>query len=198
MRGRSVLIGVLVAIGVLVTVLMVGRVLLYKPFRIPSENMKPTLVIGDRIAVRRLGGYTPERGDIVVANPPVGAETLECGEPGFDPAARRQACARPTEEQSKQTFVQRVVAVGGDRLKIEDGRAVVNAKRANEPNITPDETCDICNLPREITIPEDHVFLMGDNRGGSADSRLWGPVREDWIVGPVSFRYWPLDRIARP
>ena len=53
-----------------------------------------------------------------------------------------------------------------------------------------------CNLPDEITIPPDHYFMMGDNRGASDDSRYWGPVPRDWIIGQAFFTYWPPDRIG--
>lgn len=196
-RARNLLIAAGVILGAILFLLFVVVPLLFKPFRIPSESMKPTVEIGDRILVRR-GGYTPERGDVVVSQPPAGAEhgRLECGVPGFDPVERRQACPRPTEQRSDQNFVHRVVALGGDRLRIEGGRTFVNGRRQDEPYIEPDESCDVCNLPREITVPEDHVFVMGDNRGASADSRFWGPVKQDWIVGEVAIRYYPLGRFG--
>ena len=53
-----------------------------------------------------------------------------------------------------------------------------------------------CNLPEEITIPPDHYFMMGDNRGSSDDSRFWGPVPRDWIIGKAFSTYWPPDRIG--
>ena len=53
-----------------------------------------------------------------------------------------------------------------------------------------------CNLPRPITIPPDHYFMMGDNRGESQDSRFWGPVPRDWIIGEAFATYWPPDRVG--
>lgn len=55
-----------------------------------------------------------------------------------------------------------------------------------------------CNFREEITIPPDHYFMMGDNRGASSDSRFWGPVPGDWIVGEAILRYWPPGRFGSP
>jgi signal peptidase I len=171
---------------------------LVKPFRIPSASMEPTLDIGQRVLVSRVNYHVsePDRGDVVVFKPPAGADQNECGIPGFEPGARNQACPRPTGGESDQNFIKRIVAVGGDRLRIDRGRAIVNGKVQEEPYIRPDESCGICNLPREIRIPPDHFFMMGDNRGESADSREWGPVPEDQLIGQGFFTYWPPKRIG--
>ncbi len=67
-----------------------------------------------------------------------------------------------------------------------------------EPHARKDAECQACNLPREITVPAGHVFVMGDNRGASDDSRLWGPVRVGAVEGEVRLRYWPLDALGGP
>ena len=53
-----------------------------------------------------------------------------------------------------------------------------------------------CDFPKQITIPPDHYFMMGDNSGASDDSRYWGPVPRDWLIGGAFFTYWPPDRIG--
>lgn len=154
-------------------------------YRIPSESMHPTLRPGNRILVSRLS--QPNRGDVVVSEAPVGALSNMCG---ADHSAR-QACPEATTRPSGVDFVQRVVAVGGDRLAVRGGRAYVNGEESEAPGVSEDVRCPLCDLPEEITIPDDHVFLMGDNRAASADSRVWGPVPEDWVVGDAVLRYWP-------
>jgi signal peptidase I len=178
--------------------LVIFQAIVAKPYRIPSAAMEPTLEIGDRILVDRTGLAGVGRGDVVVFNPPRGADDNACGTPGHDAAAARQACPEPTPGESEMAFVKRIVAVGGDRLRIEGGRVVLNGERLDEPYIEPSEDCVICNLPREIRIPPDHYFMMGDNRGESADSREWGPVPEDSVVGATVLRYWPLGRFGSP
>jgi signal peptidase I len=118
---------------------------------------------------------------VVVFHPPAGALNEKCGVP----KVRGRACPRPTPERSDASFMARVVAVGGDRFKVIDGVAYLDGHRLEESYVRPDPDCAACNLPREIAVPADHVFLMSDNRGVGADSRHWGPVPEAWITGAV-------------
>jgi signal peptidase I len=167
---------------------------LVKPFRIPSESMVPTLEIGQRVLVDRVSFRfgDPERGDIVVFKPPAGADSNACGVRHSSDSA----CPRPTSDQSDTNFIKRVVAVGGDRLKVIGGGVYINGERQREPYARLNAECGICNLDREIKIPEDHYFMMGDNRGESADSREWGPIPKDWMIGQAFMTYWPPGRIG--
>ena len=165
-----------------------------KPFRIPSESMVPTLAVGQRVLVDRVSFRfsEPERGDIVVFKPPKGADSDTCGVDHSD----RSPCPAPTEDRSETNFIKRVVAVGGDRLRVMGGRVFINGEQQDEPYIRPDDQCGICNLPEEITIPKGHFFMMGDNRGESADSREWGPIPEKWMIGKAFLTYWPPGKIG--
>jgi signal peptidase I len=170
------------------------QAVLVKPFRIPSESMVPTLQIGQRVLVDRVTFRfgEPERGDVVVFKPPAGSNDNVCGirQPSDAP------CPKPTAKRSDTNFIKRVVAVGGDRIKVIDGHVVLNGRRQKEPFIRPDAGCEICNLPREVRIPKGHFFMMGDNRGESADSRYWGPVPKKWLIGQAFVTYWPPGRIG--
>jgi signal peptidase I len=169
---------------------------LIKPYQIPSPSMEPTLDVGQRVLVNRfLYHFTdPSIGDIVVFHPPAGAENgVECGEP----RRPRQACAKPTQERSSENFIKRIVAGPGDTLSIRNGHPVVNGVlKSDEPYIEPCGENPMCDLPEPITIPPDHYFMMGDNRGHSDDSRFWGPVPRDWLIGKAFATYWPPDRIG--
>ena len=167
---------------------------LVKPFRIPSESMVPTLDIGQRVLVDRVTKNFSDysRGDVLVFKPPAGSDTNSCGVRH----SRQSACPRPTDGRSDTNFIKRVVAVGGDRLKVIDGRVYINGKRQKEPYARPSSDCSICNLPEEITIPKGQFFMMGDNRGESADSREWGPVPEKWMIGQAFATYWPPSKIG--
>jgi signal peptidase I len=165
-----------------------------KPYRIPSASMVPTLEISQRVLVDRITMHfsDPGRGDIVVFKPPRGADTDQCGV-SHPPA---EACPEPTPQRSQSNFIKRVVGLPGDHLKVIQGRVWINGKQLKEPYIRPDPSCEICDLPQEITIPPGHFFMMGDNRGESDDSRTWGPVPKKWIIGKAFFTYWPPRRIG--
>ena len=161
--------------------------------------MEPTLDVGQRVLVNRfLYHFTdPAIGDIVVFHPPAGADNgTECGV-----AARRRdgrpARSRPPDESS-QNFIKRIVAGPGDTLcgQATGTRSSTGSRRRDEPYISPCGSGGACNLPKPITIPPDHYFMMGDNRGASDDSRFWGPVPRDWIIGKAFATYWPPDRIG--
>ncbi len=182
---------VAVALGLALAI----QAVLVKPYRIPSESMVPTLEIGQRVLVNRIGHTfsKPEVGDVVVFHPPVGAEAdHQCGAMPEDGAP----CSKPVDQKAKVNFIKRIVAGPGDRLRIDAGHVILNGKRQSEPFARPCGTGDGCDYPTEITIPADHYFMMGDNRGSSDDSRFWGPVPDDWIIGGAFATYWPPSRIG--
>ena len=188
---------VAVALGLAVGI----QAFLIKPFRIPSESMVPTLKIGQRVLVNRIGTHfgDPDRGDVVVFKPPAGADSHRCGIPS-EPADGHP-CAKPTEERSKSNFIKRVIGLPGDTLYVKKNRAYVNGKMLDEPYInksalTAQGCQELCDLTKPIKIPPGHFFMMGDNRGESDDSRDWGPVPKKWIIGGAFFTYWPPDRIG--
>jgi signal peptidase I len=167
-----------------------------KPYKIPSESMEPTLDVGQRVLVNRFIYHfqDPKIGDIVVFHPPAGADSgAECG----IQHSNSEACSEPTEDESSQNFIKRIVALPGDTLSVKEGHPVVNGvMKKDEPYINPCGSGGACNLPKTITIPPDHYFMMGDNRGASDDSRFWGPVPREWIIGEAFATYWPPNRIG--
>jgi signal peptidase I len=140
-----------------------------KPFAIPSPSMEPTLEVGDRVLVSRLTYHfrDPERGDIIVFDPP-----------GYE---------------SPDPFIKRVVAVGGDTVAVHDGVLWVNGTAQDEPYLKEDY---IVEDFAEVTIEPGWVWAMGDNRNNSGDSRVFGPVSEDAIIGVAFAIYWPLGDLG--
>jgi signal peptidase I len=168
-----------------------------KPYRIPSGSMEPTLAVGQRVLVDRIGNdlFAPSVGDIVVFHPPTGAGSQSCGNTNKSGEA---ACDRPVPQESSQNYIKRLVAGPGDRLKIIDGHVWLNGRLQKEPfaNFTGCKGNAECNYPQAITIPAGYYFMMGDNRDFSDDSRFWGPVPRAWIIGAAFFTYWPPGRIG--
>jgi len=197
-RGSSAsgsLLELIVIVAVALGLALGIQAFLVKPYRIPSESMVPTLNIGQRVLVNRIGERfsDPAVGDVVVFHPPAGAERDNtCGAQ----PPQGQVCARPTAEKADVNFIKRVVAGPGDRLAIQDGHVLLNGRRQNEDFARPCGGGPDCSFPREVTIPADHYFMMGDNRGASDDSRFWGPVPREWIIGGAFATYWPPGRIG--
>ncbi|CAB4905772.1 unannotated protein [freshwater metagenome] len=202
-----VAIALLLALGI--------QALLVKPYRIPSESMEPLLVTGQRVLVNRLShhlGSDPSVGDVVVFHPPKGANAEasglqgqeagsgECGDE--DNIAEGRPCSQSIGgEWKSENYIKRVVAGPGDRVSVRNGHVVLNGRQQTEDFIS--DSCDgagdtdtPCSLPKTITVPAGHYFMMGDNRGESNDSRFWGPVPRDWVIGGAFATYWPPKRIG--
>lgn len=156
--------------AVLIALLMQAYVI--KPFQIPTPSMVHTIEIGDRILADRLSYRFGEvqRGDIIVFKSP---------------------------ENSDIDFVKRVIAVGGDTVEVNNHMVIVNGEALVEPYIN---TWVKREPPFERRqVPEGKVFVMGDNRDDSQDSRFWDDpfLDEDAIIGKAIVTYWPPNRIGR-
>jgi signal peptidase I len=192
----STVLSVVLILGLVFTV----QALAVKPYAIPSESMLPTLKIGQRVIVERVGhrlGSTPSVGDVIVFHPAAGADDEACAsdEQG---AGTPTPCAIPAKDHGKVTFIKRVVGVPGDRIRLRRGRVIRNGKATAEPFI---RRCDAdsaaeCTFDHTITVPRDTVYVLGDNRGESKDSRYWGPVRTDWVIGHAVGSYWPPKQVG--
>lgn len=145
--------------------LVAGVLFAIQPIRVHADSMQPTLRSGDEIVIDRLtlALRAPHRGEIVVANSPLGG-----------------------------LVVKRVAALGGDSVGIEDGVLVVNGKQQRENYVDYASIDGVYFGP--VDVPRGDVFLLGDNRGNSEDSRDFGAVPEDEIVGRLLVRLWPLAR----
>jgi signal peptidase I len=175
-----------------------------KPYRIPTGSMEPTLTVGQRVLVNRIGMdfSEPHVGGIYVFHPPEGAEQQECGPTPHVIKLSGAACSAPVPEKASVNFIKRIVAGPGDEIYVKEGH--VFRKAAGTSQFVAEEDSYIkacgtnpeCNFPTPIKIQAGHWFMMGDNRGDSDDSRYWGPVPTGWIIGQAIATYWPPDRIG--
>lgn len=165
-------------IGGGIAIALLIEAFLIQAFWIPSESMTPTLNVDDRVLVNKRA-YTfgdVGRGDIIVFERP-------------------EAAVRPGTEGDTNDLIKRVVAVEGDTIESRQGSVYVNGEPQDESYLEPGTPTN--NLPRQ-RVPPDHVFVMGDNRTNSDDSRMFGPVPEDDIVGKAFWTVWPPGSFGRP
>ena len=167
-KKSRTLLGTVVEIVVIVAaafaIAMLVQLFLVKPFTIHQISMEPTLMEGDRILLNRVVYHfrDPKSGDVVVFHSPI---------------------------NHKEDLVKRIVAVAGDGVAIRDGALYVNGMRQQEPYLLEQDFRG--ELPETI-VPAGQVFVMGDNRNNSGDSRLFGPISTDAIIGEAFFIYWPI------
>jgi signal peptidase I len=170
-NAKSILEWVGVIVGALLVALVIKTFLL-QAFYIPSRSMEPTLRIGDRVLVNKLSykAHDINRGDIVV----------------FE---------RPKDEppDAIKDLIKRVIALPGETISTQNGQVYIDGRPLREPYLPTGTVTD--NLP-PTKIPEGEVFVMGDNRGDSRDSRFFGPIDEDLIVGRAFVRIWPITHLG--
>ena len=145
-------------------------IFLYQPVKVEGTSMMPSLEDQERIFVNKfVYRLEPiERGDIVVFRYP------------RDPS---------------KSYIKRVIAMAGDKIKIDGGEVYVNGHAVNEAYVPP-EYEDERSYP-EITVPAHCYFVLGDHRSMSNDSRDFGPVNQSFIYGKAVFGYWPMDKLGR-
>ena len=151
--------------AVLALVLFVGTRSVVQGREVHGPSMQPTYHTGQRVFVTRYFFHSPRRGDVIVFHPPA---------------------------VSRDDFIKRVIGSPGDHVVVKDGRVWVNGALLEEPYLPAAQTtcfgrwCD-------VTLGADEYFVMGDNRANSSDSRSWGPVQRDRIVGKTWLLYYPFS-----
>ena len=184
---------VLIVVAFVVALLI--KTFLLQAFYIPSASMEPTLVEGDRVLVEkvsyRFGG--PERGDVVVFE-----KDLVTGALPVNPQEEERSFVEGIVDSVRglfgfptgtaQDFIKRVIAVAGDKVEGRDGRVYVNDEPIDEPYLTEGQQTSPFG-PAEV--PSGKIFVMGDNRNNSDDSRNFGPVDADQVVGRAFLLIWP-------
>lgn len=169
LRRGTIEWAIIVVVALLVALII--KTFFIQAFYIPSGSMEPTLMPGDRVLVNKLSYdlHPVHRGDIVVF-------------------------ARPPSDHNLQIkdLIKRVIGLPGNRIQAIGGKVYINGKPLAEPYLPPGTTTT--NLPLTV-VPKGEYYMLGDNRGNSADSRVIGPISGKLIVGRAFVLVWPLSRI---
>ena len=178
----------LVVVALVVAVII--KTFLVQAFFIPSASMRDTLVEGDRVMVNKLAYRfgDPSRFDVVVFDSP-----LEEGNDGenFIEAVFRNIGEALGLSTPDSALIKRVIATEGETLEIRDNAVFVDGTEIEEPYLT--RRIRMADFG-PVTVPDGHVFVMGDNRNQSEDSRRFGPVPTGSIIGRAFARVWPPSR----
>jgi len=184
-------LGILVVTAVVIAVVVKSFVA--QAFYIPSGSMLPQLQINDRVVVSKLSYrlHDPHRGDIVVFDAP--------GEKVPDTSALPVRVVRGIVQSiglaapSTDEYIKRVIALPGERVEGHDGRILVDGRRLTEPYL-PEGV--VTSEFAAVVVPPGDLWVMGDNRTNSADSRVFGPIGESTVVGRAFVRLWPFDHVS--
>ena len=162
-----------IAFAVMLAAIWVLRMFVVEPFTIPTGSMIPTIEKKDSVYAEKVTLWFDKE-------PQVG-----------------QVYTFTSPEDPSETLIKRVIAVGGQTIDLRDGHVYVDGVELDEPYVHGQQTLAMHSdvpITYPYTIPEGCFWAMGDNRGNSADSRVFGPVPYDNLIARAAFRYWPLVR----
>lgn len=161
-------------IAIVAAVLVVLRFFVAEPHRVSGNSMIPNFHDGDYIITNKLAKNfsTFQRGEVIILHNP---------------------------RNKDQVFIKRVVGLPGEKVEVLDGQVYINDQPISEaylPNQLQTPPGTFLSEGEEIVVPENQYFVMGDNRGGSSDSREWGTVMFELVIGQAWGRYWPIDKFG--
>jgi signal peptidase I len=188
---------VVVLLAVAVAVAFGMKAAVAQAFFIPSPSMVPQLQVHDRVVVSKLAYHLhdPRRGDIVVFDCPPEVQTCKKPHHRLLPLrlVRDVGEAVGAVQPDRDEFIKRVIGLPGDTVEGRDGHVFVDDHLLIEPYLPAGVVTD--DFPSQL-VPPQHLWVMGDNRGDSEDSRAFGPIRRGKVVGRTVFRIWPLPRAS--
>ena len=178
-KRKSVVRDYAEAIAIAVVLALLIRTFVVQAFKIPSGSMKPTLLVGDHILVNKfiygvkipftdktlISLSRPERGDVVVFKYPL---------------------------DTKKDYIKRVIGLPGDRIELSERKLIINGRTVDDPHAKYSLHGNLRNFG-PVVVPNEHLFVMGDNRDESSDSRVWGFVPISYLKGKAFLIYWSWD-----
>ncbi len=184
---------ILVLVALVVAVVI--KTFLVQAFWIPSGSMIPTLEINDRVMVNKLSYVfdEPQRGDVVVFDSPFAADNSNESIPTKVRRTVQESLGISTAAVPDD-LIKRVIALPGETLEIRDNQVIIDGVPLDEPYLHP--STNMADYP-PVTLRDGEVFMMGDNRNNSSDSRRFDAISMEHIVGKAFVRIWPSDRWGR-
>ncbi|MFZ5596298.1 MAG: signal peptidase I [Bacillota bacterium] len=164
----KILYAVEVILGIAMLALILSMVFVFRFFYVPTGSMEPTLKANDRIVVNMMGYKyrEPRRGDIVVFKYPL---------------------------NKNRDYVKRLIGMPGEEVEIKNSKVFINGKELKEDYLPPGVQCRNYG---PVTVPENNYLMLGDNRANSEDSRMWGTLPRELVMGKAVMIFWPRDRIT--
>lgn len=162
------------------------RTFFFQIYKIPTTSMVPTLMPGDKIFVSKLS-YGPK------------IPFTKFRFPGFNKPKREEVIVFIPPHDRKKAYIKRLIGLPGDRILIKEGNLSVNGEEIVEPPIALNyyyNQGDYGQTNQEIVVPEGKYFVLGDNSIASLDSRYWGFVEQNDLVGKAIFIWWPPKRMG--
>lgn len=170
------LVSFVVTVAIILALVWGLRTFVFQTYEIPSGSMENSIMTGDMVFSEKVSYYggSPQRGDIVTFKDP---------------------------EIPTRTLIKRVIATGGETVQLIDGSVYVDGEKLDEPYTNGKESWPLTaaygsSITYPYTVPEGELWLMGDNRTNSQDSRYFGSIPVSSVTGKAVLRYWPLDAIG--
>ena len=196
-------------IVIAVVLALLFRYYIGTPTIVKQVSMYPTLVQDQRLWLNRWGRTTkklPERGDIITFEAPSGSPNSKATANLENPVAKFNEINGTWNkfvyyvlEKTKASYIKRVIGLPGDRVEIKNDRVYINGEELEEPYLQEGILTDMEKgaFYDNIIVPENTVYVMGDNRGASIDSRVFGCIPLEKIESKLAFRFWPFNLFGK-
>lgn len=198
----------ILCIIVAIALALLVRAYIGSPTVVQQPSMHPTLISGDRLILNKISlkvGDKLNRGDIITFEAPssniISASSLDLANPiapyDYTPSNIFESFSYYVLEINKTSYIKRVIATEGEHIKIENGKVYINGEELEENYLQPGViTAATQGLFTDLTVPEGCVFVMGDNREHSTDSRRFGCIPIEKVESKVLMRFWPFDKFG--